>query len=357
MKTDKKPKGMDRREFIKLSVAAAVGGKALLTEAARPADAPGLNPETGGMVHRNERPTMSYRQLGRTKFMSSKLVFGGGAALSGGKGVRLLDRAFEAGINHYDLGTSIYYRGAEHHFAPFLKAHRDDIWVVSKAPLMIRAGLGEEITTKQAKLAASSWTKLLNGSLKDLQTEYIDAYYLMAVNHPGLIRSEEIHSAFLDARKAGKVGFFGVSTHENAANVLEAMIGTGWYALAMIGITPSGWYDWGAKDLVKGTPPLLDLAPLLKRARDAGIGLIGMKTARHLSLVEKTDKVGLGFFDHLYSPAFRKSPLNPFQRAYAYTLENGLDVVNSDMQNFKHLEENIAAASSAHQYPTSTHRA
>jgi hypothetical protein len=36
--------------------------------------------------------------------------------------------------------------------------------------------------------------------------------------------------------------------------------------------------------------------------------------------------------------------LNPFQRAYAYVLGHGLDVVNADMQNFKHLEENIIAA-------------
>jgi len=293
---------------------------------------------------------MAYRQLGRTGFMSSKLVFGGGAALSGGKGVRLLDRAFEAGVNHYDLGTNIYYRGAEHHFAPFLEAHRDDIWVVSKAPVMIRNRPGQEITAGQAKRAASSWTRLLNDSLRDLQTEHIDAYYLMAVNHPGVVRSEEIHNAFLEAKEAGKVDFFGVSTHSNAASVLEAMIETGWYALAMIAITPGGWYDWDAKDLAKGTPSLTGLAPFLKRAKDAGIGLIGMKTVRHLSFARGRGENGLGFFDHLYSPALKASGLNPFQRAYAYALENGIDVVNSDMQNFAHLEENISAASSAHQY-------
>lgn len=353
MKTDKERKGMDRREFIKLSVAAAVSGKALLAGAEPSSDASDRSLETGAMVHRNERPTMAYQQLGRTNFMSSKLVFGGGSALSGGKGVRLLDRAFEAGINHYDLGSNISYKGAERHFAPFMKAHRKDIWVVSKAPAWIKVKPAEDITSNQAKQAAAFWSSLLDGSLKDLNTDYIDAYYLMGVNNPSLIRSEEIYNAFLKAKKAGKIGYFGVSTHENAANVLEAMIETRWYDVAMIGITPGGWYDWGAKDLVKGTPPLADLAPLLKGAREAGIGLIGMKTTRHLSFMKMFGKGPLDFFDHLYAPAFKKSPLNPFQRAYAFALENGLDVVNSDMQNFRHLEENIVAASSAHQYVTS----
>jgi hypothetical protein len=44
------------------------------------------------------------------------------------------------------------------------------------------------------------------------------------------------------------------------------------------------------------------------------------------------------------------SPLTPFQRAYAYVLEHGLDVVNADMQNFKHLEENVIAAATSHAY-------
>ena len=352
MKNDRKRKGMDRREFIKLSVAAALSGKALLTEAAPPPGASDQHLGADGRIHRNERPTMAYQQLGRTNFMSSKLVFGGGSALSGGKGVRLLDRAFEAGINHYDLGTDTYYKGAEHYFAPFLKAHRQDVWVVSKAPVPIRTKLDEDVTTQQAKQASSYWTKLLNDSLKDLQTDYIDAYYLMAVSHPGLIRSDEMYQEFLKAKEAGKVGHWGISTHTNAQKVLEAAIESGWYDVAMIGITPAGWYDFNIRQFVKDTPTLIGLEPVLKRARESGMGLIGMKTTRHLSFVEMSDKGSLDIFDHLYAPVFQKSPLNPFQRAYAYALENGMDVVISDMQNFRHLEENILAASSAHQYIT-----
>ncbi|GAG91640.1 unnamed protein product, partial [marine sediment metagenome] len=164
------------------------------------------------------------------------------------------------------------------------------------------------------------------------------------------IRSEEIYKAFLDAKAAGKVGHWGLSTHKNAKKILEAAIETGWYDLAMIGITPAGWYDWTTNDLEEGTPPLVDLQSLLNRARDAGIGLIGMKAVRYLAPVTSKGKGDPSAFDKVYDENFKTSPLNPYQRSIAYVLEHGLDVVNSDMQNFKHLEENIIAAATSHTY-------
>ena len=336
---------MDRREFMKRS-AAVVGGTMVAARAGAAAEAAA---NTEALPVRNERSTMTYRKLGRTDVVSSRLVFGCGAALAGGKAVRLLDHAFEVGINHFDVGSDIYYKGSERSLSPFMKAHRDAIWVVSKAPARVKAKLDEPVTVEQATAAAAYWTQLLDASLKDLDTDYMDAYYLMGVAHPGLIRSEEIYNAFLAAKQAGKVGYFGLSTHKNAQNVLEAATETGWYDMAMIGVTPAGWYDWDSKDLVKGTPPLTKLQPVLQRARAAGIGLVGMKAARHLA--PKLTALGRGdptAFDKAYDEKLMATPLNPFQRSYAYVLEHGLDVVNADMQNLTHLEENIVAAATRH---------
>jgi aryl-alcohol dehydrogenase-like predicted oxidoreductase len=344
MSKKKENRAMDRRQFIMVS-AAAVGGSAFL------AAAESKTMEPSELIHRNERSTMTYRKLGRTNIMSSRLVFGCGAALVGGKGVRLLDRAYEAGINFYDVGSDVSYKGSESSLAPFMKAHRDEIWVASKAPLTsLRIKPDEPVTREQAKTAAESWTKLLEASLKDLQTEFIDAYYLMAVDNPTVARSEELYKAFLDAKSAGKVGHFGLSTHKNATKVMEAMIETGWYDLAMIGITPAGWYDWTTKEIEKDTPPMLELQPLLKEAREAGIGLIGMKTVRYMAPMKSLGKGETQAFDQIYDDKLKSSPLNPFQRAYSYVLEHGLDVVNADMQNFKHLEENIVAAATSERY-------
>ena len=83
---------------------------------------------------------------------------------------------------------------------------------------------------------------------------------------------------------------------------------------------------------------------------EAGIGLIGMKAARHLAPKAALGSDDTTIFDKFYDEKFMTSPLSPFQRSYAYVLEHGIDVVNADMQNFKHLEENIIAASTSHIY-------
>ena len=347
IKKKKNRDSFDRREFIKIVATAAFSGPILLSTAYSKSNVSTSTKETN---HRNEQPTMTYRKLGRTGFLSSRLVFGCGAALTGGRAVRLLQRAFEAGINHFDVGSDLYYKGSERNLAPFLKDHRDQVWVVSKAPAIVYTKSGDSITLEQAKSAAKYWMGLMDASLKDLQTDYVDAYYLMAVDNPSLVRSEEVYNAFIKAKAAGKVGHFGLSTHKNAQKVLEAAIETGWYDLAMIGITPAGWYDWSTKSLAQDTSTLVELQGLLKRATEAGIGLIGMKAVRYLAPFWSLGKGDPTAFDQVYGQKFKSSSFNPFQRAYAYVLQHGLDVVNADMQNFKHLEENIIAAATAHRY-------
>ena len=75
-----------------------------------------------------------------------------------------------------------------------------------------------------------------------------------------------------------------------------------------------------------------------------------MKAVRHLASMSSMGKGDPAAFDKYYDKKLSASPLNPFQRAYAYVLEHGLDVINADMQNFKHLEENIIAAATSKMY-------
>ncbi len=52
-------------------------------------------------------------------------------------------------------------------------------------------------------------------------------------------------------------------------------------------------------------------------------------------------------FDGHYSDKVMQSGLPPGQRSYAFVLAHGLDVVNSDMQNFAHFQENLTAVQSS----------
>ena len=345
MKSKPTKSSMSRREFNKKITAAAIGAPFLVSGG--PFSTGPSSPEK--MDRRNERPTMTYRKLGRTNFMCSRLVFGCGAALAGGKAVRLLDLAFEAGINYYDCGSEDYYRGSEQSFAPFMKANRDQIWVTSKA--VMDSGLqNDPADPDKIKTAVKEWERQLEQSLRNLQADYLDGYFMMNVINPLIVECEEMYKAFLDAKAAGKVGHFGLATHKNAQAVLEAAIKTGRYEVAMVGITPAGWYDWTTKAIEQDTPSLTDLQPLLKKARDTGIGLIGMKAVRYLAPMTVAGKGDETAFDKYYDRKFLESPLNPYQRSYVYVLENGLDVVNADMQNFTHLEENIEAAANSEKY-------
>ncbi len=296
-------------------------------------------------------PEMRYRKLGRTNFEASRLVFGCGAALMFRRKDALLNAAYDAGINVFDVGYRGYYRNAEKHLAPFIQKVRDRVFLISKAPADLEADADERITVEQARQAASSWGQRLDASLSELGVDRVDAYYLMASYNPSLIESEEIYRVFQNARQAGKVAHLGLSTHRNAEKVLLAAAGTGWYDLAMIAITPGGWYDWESKSVLEGSKPMTGLQPVLAKARDSGMGLIGMKAARHLAGLpflgwwDKPDA-----FDEYYDEKLLAASLSPFQRSYAYVLAHGLDVVNADMQSLAHLQENVIAATTSQTY-------
>ena len=295
-------------------------------------------------------PAMAYRKLGRTGFNASRLVFGCGAALSRKPNDRLLELALERGVNVFDVGFRRYYGDAERNMAGFLKRHRDDVYLISKASTYVDIDPNAEVTPEQARQAARTWTEMLDDSLRGLGVEHVDAYYQMGANNPSVVAAEELYGAFQAAKQAGKVSHYGVSTHENAAKVLDAAVDSGWYDLAMIAITPAGWYDWEAKDILVGTPSMTALRPQLDRAREAGVGLVGMKVGRLLAGSGWLGRGDAKAFDKHYDGGLMSAPLTDFQRSYAYVLEHGLDVVNADIQSYAILKDNFAAAATAHQY-------
>lgn len=336
-----------RRKFVQYGTLLGVGAHTLLkTRDVRAAAFEGR--EAAGLGE--PWPEMQYRTLGRTGHNSSRLVFGCGATLSRERHDDLLDAAFDAGVNTFDVGFKHYYSDAEKNLAPFLKKRRDDIFLISKAYVPVDIEWDEEISVAQARDAAKGWAYSLDESLDEMGIDHVDAYYYMASNNVSVITNEEIYRAFEDAKAAGKVDHLGLSTHQNAANVLQAATKTGWFSLAMIAITPGGWYDWEDKSILEGTPTMQNLRPILDEAREAGIGLVGMKAGRFLA-----GRAWLGWgnpdaFDEYYDEKLLKAKLSEFQRSYAFVLEHGLDVVNADMQTMMHLKENFIAASTSADY-------
>lgn len=337
----------NRRGFFSSLAALGVGGQALVRSGDLQAAVDQAQLRTDSI---DEWPSMSYRTLGRTGFKASRLFFGCGATLSRRRKDHLLETALAAGVNVFDVGFSRYYDSAELHMAPFLKKYRDQLFLISKAYVPADITPEQTVTAAEAARAAAGWLEYLDGSLKELRVDYVDAYYAMAANNVSLVASDEMYAAFNKAKDAGKVRFLGLSTHQNAEQVLGAAAQTGHYDLAMIAITPAGWYDWDGKKLLPGTKTLKELQPVLAQAREAGMGLVGMKAGRILASRSFLGRGDQTLFDSHYDPALRNAALSPFQRSYAYVLANGLDVVNADMQSLAHLKENFIAAATAEQY-------
>ena len=332
-----------RRKFLRNSILIGLGAPALLR--ARPLFA---QSDTVDLARVKDWPTMKYTTLGRTNFRASRLVYGCGAALSRRKNDSLLKTAFDAGINVYDVGTSRYYGNAERNLADFAAEHRDDIFLISKS--FLNASENEEPSVKRAQELAQQWRKDLEQSLSQLKLEHVDAYYTMDAKNPLIVKNEEIYREFERAKQDGKVSYFGLSTHNRAADVLAAAAETDWYHLAMVAITPAGWYDWNRKTVLPDSPPMIELKSAFDDAKDAGIALVGMKVARHLAPRMFGGKNAQSLYEPHYSDKLQSSKFSAFQKSYAFVLEHGMDVVNSDIQNFDILEENFIAAATSHEY-------
>ncbi len=333
-----------RRSFLQYLAMLAVGGKTLVSagsaRAAADAAVVAVDPPS-------RWPEIPRRKLGRTGFDASRLVFGCGAALSRSPNDALLDAAFEAGINVFDVGSSTFYGDAERNLAPFIKKHRDDIFLISKAMVGVDVQPDDEVAVAQTQRAAATWSERLDQSLRELQVDRVDAYYLMASNHPTIVGSDEIHTAFEKAKQAGKVSHLGLSTHQNAEKVLEAAMKRGSFSLAMTAVTPAGWYSWADKGILDDGKAMTDLEPFLARVRASGIGLVGMKAGRYLAGRKYFGWSNPDAFDEYYSDKAKAEQLSAWQRSYAYVLAHGMDIVNADMQSMAHLKENVVAVANS----------
>jgi predicted aldo/keto reductase-like oxidoreductase len=305
---------INRRTFLEQTARTAAAGAVLGGLDTWAADGPADTQPA--LEWRNKQPTMEYARLGRTNFMASRCIFGAGGLYRSGGATRLLEIAIERGMNYLDTGRP--YASSEATIAPIAKKYRDRLWIVSKAghigwpDMRIKPGQGAE--------AARLYTDQLEESLRQLQVDTIDCYMVQGVEHDWVVTMDELYEAFVKARDAGKVRYFGLATHTHVAKVCELAAKTKRYDVVMLAVNPNS---------------LADLSPAIRVMREAGIGVVSMKTAGPIT---KDPKV----YDKTYAQAFGGPQLTPYQRAYAYMLaRGGIDAFNSHMPNVKILEENI----------------
>jgi predicted aldo/keto reductase-like oxidoreductase len=191
-----------RREFLSTSLSA---GLALPVLGATSAMA--LETHSGPQSAKPAAPVkLDYRTLGRTGLKVTTV--GMGCMITSDPSV--ITRAADLGINYFDTARGYSHGNNERMVGSALGARRKQLIISTKS----HAGNKEELQ------------KHLETSLRELNTDYIDIWYLHARNSPDEVPDDQIEVQ-LKAKKEGKVRFIGVSTHGGQQQLLPWMVKKG----------------------------------------------------------------------------------------------------------------------------------
>ena len=125
---------------------------------------------------------MEYRRLGNSGLQLSELSFGSwitfGNQIEDKTSGRLLDMAYDAGINFFD-NAEVYANGASEEVMGRLLAQRDwprDTWCVSSKVFF---GAGGQLPTQRG-LHRKHVTEACHDALKRLRVDYLDLFFCTA---------------------------------------------------------------------------------------------------------------------------------------------------------------------------------
>ncbi len=235
-------KSFNRRNFLKLSAAGAVGG--LLAEgnkihAASKNNISSVNND--GIIHRTLGRTglrLPVVNLGVMRVDNPRIVT---MALNGG--MTLLDTAhgYQNGRNEEMLGELLKDR------------QRDSFYIATK------------VNPRGQVLSVDEFIAQFEISLQRLKMDYVEILYLHAASSREVTLHENYLNALTKMRDQGKARFVGVTTHSNEAEVVRAAVESGIYDV----VCPA--YNFNMEQLQ-------DIKAAIAQAAEAGLGVIAMKT-------------------------------------------------------------------------------
>jgi hypothetical protein len=179
-----------------------------------------------------------------------------------------------------------------------LKDRRDKIYVATK--------------TRPSSTSKADVIRDVEESLRALGTDYIDVIQLHNLTGKERIYVAETREALVTLRQQGKARFFGVTTHKNQVEVLDALVND-----------PDRLFDMAlvAYNFKSG----LEIGKAIRRAAEAKIGIVAMKTQAGGYV---TDALG---------------PISPHQAALKWALQNEhITAAVPGMRDMAELREDIA---------------
>lgn len=151
---------------------------------------------------------MKYRKMNATGIKVSELCLGTmtfGDQTDERESLRIIDYATDNGVNFIDTADAYNNGESERIVGKGIKDKRDQLIVATK----VRFKSGDEVNNYG--LNRRHIIKQIDKSLKNLNTDYIDIYYLHAMDHETPI--EETLDTMTELVRSGKVRYIGVSNY------------------------------------------------------------------------------------------------------------------------------------------------
>ncbi len=242
---------------------------------------------------------LSYRTLGKTGLKVTSVGFG--CMITSDPAV--IARGLDMGVTYFD--TARYYQQGnnERMVGSVLKGSRDKITLSSKSLASVKAEAQQHLET----------------SLKELGTDHLDIWHMHMRDEPGAI-TDDCLEVWTAAKKAGKIRFIGVSTH-NPNAIVDKVLSAGVFdvLLSTYNFTVGANHD-----------------ATYKRLKDAGIGLVAMKVMAPAAAAR-----GRGG-----APATPAGPPEKFLASLKWVLRNDvMSVAIPSMTDMDQLEINFRAMS------------
>uniref|UniRef100_A0A7C3ZAX0 Aldo/keto reductase n=1 Tax=Desulfobacca acetoxidans TaxID=60893 RepID=A0A7C3ZAX0_9BACT len=298
-----KGEGLTRRDFVKTVGLAglAVAGTGVTGALAIPEKPAG--PEKTAVLPR--------RQLGKTGVEVSILNLGGMFDTINNQ--LLLRQALNWGVTFWDTAESYGNGLSEEGYGRFFARNpgtRTKVFLVTK--LVPKGG---------------NFNGRFNQCLKRLQTDYVDLFYVHAIKDIDEL-TPEIKAWAAEMKKAGKIKYFGFSSHSNMADCLLGAARLDWIDAAMI------TYNFR----VMNDPQMVEA---LNACAKAGIGVVAMKTqGGGPGMPTTTSKAELKVADRFLEKGFTDK-----QAKLKVVWENPyIASICSQMPNLTILSANVAAA-------------
>ncbi len=241
-----------------------------------------------------------YRTLGSTGYKVSEIGFGA----MNTRDAELIHAAIDSGINYLDTAHAYMNGVNEQIIGSVMETKRDKVF----------------LTTKIGIWRSTDIESMMAESLKRLKTDHVDLVLLHAISETDVATSEELMSKFDNVKKKGMTRFIGVSTHSNQSAILDSVTDSKFWDAVLVG------YNYYSSK---------DVSASIKKAREAGIAIIGMKNL----LNPHTDPwVPL---DDIRED--KTSDLKPSQALIKWVLEDpNIDTTIPGMESFEHLADDLA---------------